>query len=248
MGIDRFKDIKKLKRVGHGVSGVTDVIERAGSSYISKGEFGNVHSKEFIVGGRKVLLAEKSVHKGGFARGRFSRDIIDRVLSVHKLLKDAGVNTYTTLRSDGKAFYSTLLNRGGFVALSANNDTPRDSAGNEYEEISIGKIEIANLQEMCEEIVRQTNIALSLGIGLTHDSIFYIVPEDVSHGPVDVDFMIGDFDSLGVVESLRHDDEEKSNILRTMHGATMKFIRIYCNIEALLEYESIVNEVFDEAL
>lgn len=104
----------------------------AGGHAISSGLFGKTQLVKFELGGRDVELVRKSQNFDHPETVPLTRAEVDRILDIHHTLRTSGIDTFTTLRSDGKAWYSTPLNRNGYVAVSANNAPPESAGGIDY--------------------------------------------------------------------------------------------------------------------
>ena len=200
---------------------------------IGHGGFGEVVEQSVMSNGREIKFAKKISKKN--KEGAFTTEEIERQLEVYDRLKSGGLKTFTTFRTDGKAFYSTLLNKKGIIALSGNNMPPSKTDSDiSYKESLAHKVEINNLSEVLEEIKKQAILASKVGITLSSDSLFFLVPESGSEAPVDIDFIIGDFDIVTASDARKNRSAYRS--LAKLKICTEKFLDKYAKSEKEANY------------
>lgn len=216
--MENFENQKYLAKENGGLTFASEGDD--GGREISEGGFGKVSERKFFLKDREISLIEKKSKN----KDSFSPEEIERQLEIHKRLKNIGAKTFTTFRTDGKSFYSTPLSRDGFIVLSANNKP--SSSGEEGKKESLpSNIEIGNLDKIVDDIMDQSMLASRAGIILKYDSLFFLIPEKHDNGPVDIDFVIGDFDIVVLNDNVRGRSAKKSiwSIERGIGGFLKKY-------------------------
>ncbi|MEA3323078.1 MAG: hypothetical protein U9Q12_02550, partial [Patescibacteria group bacterium] len=168
-------------------------------------------------------------------------------MDIYKRLKGGGLKTFTTFRTDGEAFYSTFLNKDGVIALSGNNMPPSKAEQDiDYKELLAHKIEINNLDEIIEQIIEQAILASKVGVTLSYDSLFFLVPENNITVPVDIDFIIGDFDI--VTANYFKKNRSAYDSLGNLEVCIKKFLAKYAKKERETDYYFKVSEKLNPKL
>lgn len=197
------------------------------------GGYGSVREVicRFVDEEKKLLLVEKS------PVGLFSPDEIARQLEIHALLKKAGIRTFDMFRSDGKNFYSTPLNRDGYIALSINNPPPWcDEENNPYK----WALEIENFNQLVEDIIDISYKATLVWLHIPEDSFFLIFDTSSIEKPLHIEIWIYDFD--GIFKNVGIENNNLNKFLYDKNYETVcylidRFIDKYFKIEKKFEYK-----------
>ena len=116
-------------------------------------------------------------------------------LETYEYLRELGVPTYSTMRTDQSHIYTTMLNTAEQVAVSVNNKIPAQAE--QFQEHTT----IANIEELVRSVFTSTQTMIEGGIDMSdYDAFFYIIstapePESLAHH---VDHLVGDYDCLTI--------------------------------------------------
>ena len=160
--------------------------------YISEGFFGEAHTYILESENGDIELVRKTKRRFDDKRNKieeaFTPQEIATQLEVHRLLKEHGIKTFDNFYTDGRSFYSTLLNKDGVTAISANtkNRPPNPESGDSF----LKSLRIANYRELVNDIFNQVFLMVEAKICINHDSFFFLVPNNFTDTAIDIDFVI----------------------------------------------------------